>query len=126
MRTVIFPLGVLMRRLVTSLVLGVSLCLAGSLTASAQTQQPAASAQPAQKKAVKKAQPKKAAPQAQSKNGWQPLETVPVTGERTPNYVGIGQKGFSQPYDNTAAGQANQGLPSPYGMGNNITSQPTR
>lgn len=119
-----------MRRLASSFVLGFSLVLAGSIAASAQTtQQPAAkaqsaTAQPAKKKAVKKQAPK-AAP-AQANNGWQPLETVPVTGERTPGYVGIGQKSFSQPYDNTAAGQANQGLPSPYGMGNNIMSQPTR
>lgn len=114
------------RRLASSLVLGASLCLSGSLVASAQTAQPAQQAQPAKKKAVKKQAPKAAPAQAQNKNGWQPLETVPVTGERTPNYVGIGQKGFSQPYDNTAVGQANQGLPSPFGMGNNITSQPTR
>jgi len=119
MRTVIFPLGVLMRRLVTSMVLGVSLCLAGSLAASAQT-----AAQPAQPHQTEKKQVKK--PAQANKDGWQPLETVPVTGERTPGYVGIGQQGFSQPYDNTVAGQANQGLPSPFGFGNNITSQPTR
>lgn len=105
-----------MRRLVSSLVLGVSLCLLGSLAASAQTaQQPAHQGKPAQK----------AAP-TDKKGGWEPLETVPVTGERTPGYVGIGQQGFSQPYTDTAAGQANQGLPSPFGFGNNITSQPTR
>jgi hypothetical protein len=116
MRAGTLLLGVPMRRLASSLVLGVSLCLAGSLTASAQTaQQPAQHGQPAKKQAP-----------AQKKGGWEPLETVPVTGERTPGYVGIGQQGFSQPYDNTAAGQANQGLPSPFGMGNNITSQPTR
>lgn len=114
-----------MRRLVSSLVLGVSLCLTGSLAASAQTAQQPAQTQPAKKKAVKKAAPK-AAPAQAKQGGWQTLETVPVTGERTPGYVGIGQKGFSQPYDNTAAGQANQGLPSPFGMGNNLTSQPTR
>lgn len=115
-----------MRRLASSLVLGVSLCLTGSLAVSAQTaQQPAAQTKPV-KKPAKKAQKPAQKPAAQSNNGWQPLETVPVTGERTPGYVGIGQKGFSQPYDNTAAGQANQGLPSPFGMGNNITSQPTR
>ena len=114
-----------MRRLVSSLVLGVSLCLAGSLSASAQTAAQPAQSQPVMKKQVKKPA-QKAQPAQAKKDGWQPLETVPVTGERTPNYVGIGQKGFSQPYDNTAAGQANQGLPSPFGMGNNITSQPTR
>jgi hypothetical protein len=107
-----FPLGVLMRRFATSLVLGVSLCLAGSLTASAQTAQ---QGQPA----------KKAAP-AQKKGGWEPLETVPDTTQRTPNYIGVGQQGFSQPYDNTISGQANQGLPSPFGFGNNITSNPQR
>lgn len=105
-----------MRRLASSLVLGVSLCLAGSLAASAQTsQQPAHQGQPA----------KKPVP-AQKKGGWEPLETVPDTSTRTPGYVGIGQQDFSKPYDNTVSGQANQGLPSPFGFGNNITSQPTR
>lgn len=114
-----------MRRLVTSLVLGVSLCLAGSLAASAQTAAQPAQTNPAQKKQVKKPA-QKAQPAKAQKDGWQPLETVPVTGQRTPGYVGIGQQDFSKPYDNTVSGQANQGLPSPFGFGNNITSQPTR
>lgn len=105
-----------MRRLASSLVLGVSLCLVGSLAASAQTsQQPAHQGQQAKKPAS-----------ADKKGGWEPLETVPDTSTRTPGYVGIGQQGFSQPYTDTAVGQANQGLPSPFGFGNNITSQPTR
>ena len=105
-----------MRRLASSLVLGVSLCLVGSLAASAQTsQQPAHQGQQAKKPAT-----------ADKKGGWEPLETVPDTSQRTPNYIGIGQQGFSQPYDNTISGQANQGLPSPFGFGNNITSNPQR